>query len=248
MQFQLKTLLRFVSCAAVSFFAVSALPAMAQSAGDTLVNVGWFHIAPQDSSDPLKVTSPLSRTIPGSGATVQSADTAGVVLTRFLTDNWAMSLDIGLPPRHKLDGSGTIASVGQLGSAKQWSPALLAKYYFGDANSAFRPLLGLGVSRIWYTDVQLTDHFQQYMTRAFGGTTGSTSVSLSKAWAPVFNAGATYALDKNWHVMFTVSYLPFKTTADLTTKTNNPLLPTVKSTTSVKINPLVTYLSVGYRF
>ncbi|MFL9924344.1 outer membrane beta-barrel protein [Herbaspirillum lusitanum] len=234
--------------AALSVMAACAAPAMAQTAGSNTVNVGWFHLAPQDSSETLRVVSPVASTVPGSGATVGNADTLGVAFTHFFTDNFAVTTDVGIPPTFKLSGTGTLAGVGELGKAKQWSPAIVAKWYFGDGNSKFRPFVGAGVSYVWYSDVELSSQFQSALSQRFTGVPGAakSSADLSSSWAPVLNVGATYNFDKNWSLGFSVAYIPLKTNADITTT-----LPTgtqVKSATSLTLNPIVTFLSVGYTF
>jgi outer membrane protein len=58
--------------------------AHAQSAGSIYATAGWFHFAPQDSSGPLKELSvggsPVNTTVPGTGAGISDADTAGFTL------------------------------------------------------------------------------------------------------------------------------------------------------------------------
>ncbi|RXZ36588.1 OmpW family protein [Oxalobacteraceae bacterium CAVE-383] len=231
--------LKALSCAAaLSTLAAFSLPAAAQSAGSNVVQVGWFHFSPNDSSDPLQVGGAA---IPGSGATIKDADTVGFALTHFFTDNFGVTADLGVPPKFKLNGAGTLSSLGEVGSAKQWSPAIVAKYYFGDAESKFRPFIGAGVTYVWYSDVQLSRSLQSALTAG----TGTATADLSSSWAPVANIGAAYNFDKNWSVALSVSYIPLKTDADITGTTP---AGTVKAKTSLTINPLVTFLSVGYRF
>ncbi|MNR76248.1 hypothetical protein D3C72_69060 [compost metagenome] len=72
--------------AALSLCAACAAPAMAQTAGSNIVNVGWFHLAPQDSSETLRINSPavIAGPIAGTGASVSNADTLGLAFTHFL--------------------------------------------------------------------------------------------------------------------------------------------------------------------
>lgn len=236
--------------AALSIAAAFAAPAMAQTAGSNIVNLGWFHLAPQDSSETLRINSPASVAGPvaGSGATVGNADTLGVAFTHFFTDNVAITTDVGIPPTFKLTGTGTIASAGEVGKAKQWSPAVIAKWYFGDGNSQFRPFVGAGVSYVWYSDVELSNQFQGLLSTKFTGsaTAAKSTADLSSSWAPVLNVGATYNFNKNWSLGFSVAYIPLKTKADITTTL--PSGTQVKSSTSLTLNPIVTFLSVGYKF
>lgn len=236
--------------AALSLCAACAAPAMAQTAGSNIVNVGWFHLAPQDSSETLRINSPavIAGPIAGTGASVSNADTLGLAFTHFFTDNFAVTTDLGIPPTFKLTGTGTLAGVGQVGKAKQWSPAVIAKWYFGDGNSKFRPFVGAGVSHVWYSSIELSDQFQRALSNRFTGVPGAakSKADLSSSWAPVLNVGAIYNFDKNWSLGFSVAYIPLKTEADITTTLVNGLQ--VKSSTRLTLNPVVTFLSLGYKF
>ncbi|MDY7546679.1 OmpW family outer membrane protein [Glaciimonas sp. CA11.2] len=230
--------------AALTLLTMAALPAMAQQAGDNIVGLGWFHLAPQDSSQNLSVSG---QTIPNTGAGVGNADTLGLQFSHFFTDNWVLSADAGIPPKFKLDGQGILQGT-HIGSAKQWSPAVLVKYYFGDKNSQFRPFVGAGATYVWYTDVQLDNGFQQKLSGVISrGQTGAlrTSADLSSSLAPVISAGASYNFDAHWSVGLSVSYIPLKTRADLTTSTPSG---DVHSTTKLTLDPIVSFLSVGYKF
>jgi len=235
--------------AALSIAAAFAAPVMAQTAGSNIVNVGWFHLDPRDSSEPLRVVSPSSVVKNGTGAAVNNADTLGVAFTHFFTDNFAVTTDAGIPPKFTLSGTGLLQSAGDLGTAKQWSPAVVAKWYFGEANSTFRPFVGAGVTYVWYSDAQLTPQFQQLLSASFTQNKylgAASTVELSKSWAPVFNVGASYKLTDSWSLGLSVAYIPLKTSADITTYLPGGVIG--KSTTTVTLNPIVTFLSVGYKF
>jgi outer membrane protein len=237
-----------VALAAVAA-ALGSGSAFAQQAGDWVVGVGWFHFQPQDSSSPLTVTSPIPAVVPGSGASVSNSDTLGLNAMYFITSNWAVEGVIGIAPTFKLNGTGTLATAGELGQAKQWSPTLLAKYYFRDGEAAFRPYVGLGGTYVWYTDVNLTTGLQGAVSQLLHAPFGSTitTAKLDSTFAPVFNLGASYQFDKHWGMSFSVSYIQLKTTAKLTTTTITGL-PAATSQASLKINPIVTYLNATYRF
>ena len=87
--------------------------AHAQSAGSIYVTSGWFHLAPQSSSQPLTVTSiggsPTNLSQAGTGATLSSADTIGFTAGYFVTDHIATELVIGVPPSFDLEGGGSLA-------------------------------------------------------------------------------------------------------------------------------------------
>ncbi|MCC7006431.1 MAG: OmpW family protein [Ottowia sp.] len=224
-----------------------ASAACAQSAGSVLVTAGWLHLAPQTASDPLRVTSvggtPTNIVRTGTHTNVESADTVGLGINYFITDNIVGEVFAGVPPRHTITGTGTLQKYGELGNVKQWSPALLVKYYFGSATQRFRPYVGAGVNYTWFTNGQLTN--SQFAKDNYGPGS-STDVKADASWNPVFTLGASYAITDRWYAGAFVSYLPLQTTAKLTTTTATKTV--VTSEANIKIRPIVTYLSVGYRF
>jgi outer membrane protein len=229
--------------------------AHAQSANTFYVTTGWFHFAPQDSSDPLKVDSvgpfPGSAVVPGgvvpgTGAGVGSSDTLSLSLGYFITQNIGVEAELGIPPKFNLNGQGTFSSFGKLGEATLWSPALLLKYYFNKPDAKFRPYAGIGATYIWFSDAKITNPTFEY-----GVLGGQTSVSTTRSWAPVFNAGFNYNFTKHWFAGFSVSYVPVSVIAKLTTPASTTLgggVYTARTEAKIHLNPLVTDLRVGYMF
>lgn len=225
--------------------------AHAQSAGDFVANLGWFHLSPQDSSKPLTVNAlGTSVTEAGTGASVDDSDTFGLTGTYFFTDHIATTAVFGIPPKFNLSGTGSLAALGKLGSAYEWSPTLLLKYYFNDAQSHFRPYLGAGGSYVWYSGVKLSQAVSSgsFLYSGTYGTAleGTTTAKLSSSFAPVINAGFTYNIDKHWSVDASLSYMWLSTRATLTTHTAEA--GTVTSSTKLKLNPIISFVSIGYRF
>jgi len=220
--------------------------AHAQSAGSIVMGAGWFHLSPQSSSNPLEINSfdniPVNASVPNTGASVKATDTLGLSTTYFITDHIATEFVYGIPPKFELDGSGELSSLGKLGTVRQWSPTLLFKYFFRPAESTWRPYLGLGVSRVWFTDGQITN---TTLESVLGGSTSVASISSS--WAPVFNGGLTYAFSKHWIAGISISYLPLKTTAVFDSVNPTTHITTVSSA-KITLNPIVSYLDISYRF
>ncbi|MBI0326552.1 OmpW/AlkL family protein [Burkholderia plantarii] len=222
--------------------------AQAQSAGSFYFTTGWFHLAPQDSSDPLKVMSvggsPVNQSVPNTGAGISDADTLGVTAGYFVTDHIAAEFVYGIPPKFNLTGQGSFSQFGTLGHAYQWSPALLLKYYFNSAEAKFRPYVGVGASYIYFTGAKLTNG--AFETGVLGGP---TSVTTSNQWAPVFNAGFNYNFTKHWFAGLSISYIPVSLTATLTTQRATQVgTLTQTSQAHIKLNPIVSYVNIGYRF
>jgi outer membrane protein len=216
---------------------------------------------------------PSSFSSPGTGLSTNDANTLGIVFSHFLTDNIAVTTVAGIPPEFQLYGHGTImppGPAGALGSqnlsdpsnnpivkkVREWSPAIMLQYYFNTATSRFRPYVGLGIAYNFFTGIELNPQFQASTSNNLGsvlaagaGKPGPTSVSASstRSLSPLFNVGASYALNKHWAITAAVSYIPFKTTA--TTKihaADGTLLATSKADLSV--DPIVTFVALSYRF
>lgn len=224
--------------------------AHAQSAGQWMLNAGWLHLAPQDSSQPLSVNAlGHSTTVAGTGASISDADTFALTATYFVTDHIALETILGVPPKLHLNGTGSLAQLGELGNARAWSPALIAQYHFGEPSARLRPYVGAGVSYVWFNNIQLSAPVAsgQLLYSPSLGTRleGPTSASLSKSFAPIVNAGLTFNIDKHWSVGVSAAYVWLSTRATLTTHSS---LGTVTSTTKLKINPIISFVSVGYRF
>ncbi|NLP65291.1 OmpW/AlkL family protein [Paraburkholderia sacchari] len=221
--------------------------AYAQSANTFYVTTGWFHFAPQDSSDPLKIDSaggrPVNLAIPNTGASISSSDTVGLSLGYFITDHIATEAELGIPPKFDLYGSGSFNQFGKVGEARLWSPALLLKYYFNTPEAKFRPYAGIGFTYVWFTDAKITNP-----TFEHGVLGGPTSVSTDRSWAPVFNVGFNYNFTKHWFAGFSLSYIPVSVVATFDTTVANQLATQRRSEAKIHLNPLVTFLKVGYNF
>ena len=243
--------LKHIACAALSAMSMAAVTsAHAQSAGDIQVSAGWMHFAPQDSSGPFNVTA-LGQTVTkqGASASVSDADTFGLTLQYFVTDHIAVEAVTGVPPKFHLNGEGTLGPLGELGTAREWSPTLLLKYYFLSAQSKFRPYVGAGASYVWFSDVKLSQQMANgaflYSPQTGTALTGPTSVHIGSSFAPVVNAGLSYNFTKHWSAAFSVSYMWLSARATLTT---NSAVGQIKSESKLKLDPIVTFLSVGYTF
>ncbi|MDE1181154.1 OmpW family outer membrane protein [Paraburkholderia sp.] len=258
--------------------------AHAQHAGDNVVSLGWFHVMPKDSSSPLTthvapvpINTPLrlpdSFTSEGTGLSTSGANTAGLVISHFVTDHIAITSVAGVPPTFKLYGHGTIRPPGPAGalgnqdlgdpaanpivkSVRQWSPALIFQYYFAKADAKFRPFVGIGVSYNWFSDIQLSNNFVTSTQDNLGailaagaGKPGRTTVSAkaSSSWQPVFNAGMTYAITEHWGLVASVTYIPLKTTSSVIIKAADGSELGV-SKAELKANPIISYLAVSYKF
>jgi outer membrane protein len=219
----------------------------AQTAGTFYATTGWFHFAPQSSSDPLKELSiggtPVNQSVPNTGAKADSSDTLGLSIGYFITDHLSTEFEFGIPAKFDLQGTGALEPFGTLGNAKQWSPALLFKWHFLSADAKFRPYVGLGVTRVWFTNANITN--SAFLANVLQGP---TSVSTDRSWAPVFNLGFNYSFTKHWFAGVSVSYIPISVKASFTSTNVGPFGLTSTSEAKIRLNPIVTYAKIGYNF
>ena len=164
-----------------------------------------------------------------------------------------------------LGAHGTIAEV------TAWTPALTAKYHFGQSGvNKFRPFLGAGVVYGHFNKLKLNGAVEQDLVNAgymvdnvlngrageamHGGQGSSTAdvhvkVKTSDAFAPVATLGFNYDLTDRWFTTASLTYMPnFNNTATITVMDKNTGTELIKAKTKVDLDPLITYVGVGFRF
>lgn len=263
--------------------ALAAAPACAAEPGDDVAQIGWLHIFANSSSTPLHTDlqpSLLGSLLgvqssfdsPGTGATVHNADTPALIATHFLTHHIALQFVGGVPAEVDITGTGKVTPTGILGdflnvnlaapqsnplvSVHEWTPVLLAQYYFRPNSARLHPYVGVGVSYAWFSDLHLNGQFKQDLNSNFGqvlafatGNTGATTVSAaaSRSWSPVYNAGLEYDLSRHWGLAASVTYAPLTSTATINVNAQNGTL-LADSKSRLTQNSVVTALLVNYRF
>ena len=121
---------------------------------------------------------------PGADAVVGDATTVVFTVERKLTPNVGLELAVGVPPRVKARGAGSVAFLGDdILSARNWGPALFVNYHFGDAGARLRPYIGLGFDYTWFKGVKSKLAPQVSMTDSFGlAAHAGLDYSVSKSW------------------------------------------------------------------
>lgn len=244
----------------------------ATSDGKTFgVSAGWLHVMPQSSAQGVTNTAANdglilsgSRYSAGAGFEVQKADTIGLTLDYFVNDNVSLEMVLGAPPKMKLSGAGLaeapipgasgvgpdLSKLDKVASTKAYTPTFLAKYQFGTVDSKIRPYLGGGVMYAHFSDIDVdSDRVNAALnTGALALMKPSLgNVTVEDAFAPVVVAGVDYNINKDWFATASVSYAHLSTNAKLEIlDKNKDLLITGKS--KVEINPIVTFVGLGYRF
>ena len=215
---------------AASLLSVVSVSAMAHQAGDIIVRAGAVVVAPDESTQDV-VTPDL-----GNLGQLQVGNNTqlGLNFGYMLTDNWAIELLAATPFSHDV----SLAGVGKIAETKHLPPTLVAQYYFGNANSAFRPYVGVGVN--------YTNFFDNEFTNDLGGKLTDLSLSTSIGWAA--QVGFDYSFNKNWLLNASVWYADISTDVKFNYHYGVDNAESAAVTIKSDINPWVYMVSVGYKF
>lgn len=189
----------------------------AHQAGDIIVRAGAVVVAPNESSDDVA----------GNGEFQISNNTQlGLNFGYMLTDNFGVELLAATPFSHDVSLGGN-----KIAETKHLPPTLVAQYYFGNAQSALRPYVGVGVN--------YTNFFDNEFTNDLNGAL--TDLSMSTSWGLAAQAGIDYQVNKNWLVNASVWYAQISTDVKFKLAGDTKVIDT-------DINPWVYMVSVGYTF
>jgi outer membrane protein len=210
------------------------LCSMASFGADNVFRIGYADITVHSSSADLTSNGPAFLTPQPAGLTVADASTLVFGYTRNLDANWSVEALLGVPPKHKVNGRGTLAPFGTISEIKQFAPTFMLNYNFGKPGDQWRPFVGVGVN---YT------HFYDSTSTAAGNLAsgGPTKINLTNSTGLAGQAGVTYALTGPWSVTGSVAAAKVKT--DLTASTGS-----IDRKTSIDLKPLVYTICVGYAF
>jgi outer membrane protein len=228
----MKNTAKFVTATVLCF---ANYGASAQSAGSWLFRMGATNVSPQVTSD--NMTAPSFYNI---GTTVGTkTDVGGDTqlsggLTYMYTDHFSVDVPIALPFKHKLYGDGALAGAGQIGSVKALPFTVFGQYRFNQANSVFRPYLGLGLTYAYFFNE--TGSGSLTATTNPGGA--ATTLSVESKFALTPQLGFTYVVADKWMLDASFSKTYLKTRTSLSTG----------QTIDTRLNPNVFSLGLGMKF
>lgn len=153
-------------------------------------------------------------------------------------------------------------------TARAWTPALEVQYQFGKTGvNKFRPYLGIGLMYAYFNEIKLDKGIESDLVAAghmiqnlLDGNPGASldkiptdntmkvNVDADTAIAPIVTAGFTYDITPQWYGVASVSYAKLSNTATIDVVNETTGQQVIHSTTKIDIDPLITYLGVGYRF
>lgn len=234
------------------------------------VSAGWAHIMPQGTKQGVNSSSNISTSTlynnfnSNAGFELEDSDTAEFKFDYLVNDNVSLGLILGVPPTFDIKGKGTLLGgalpldkFSKVGDVKVYSPVVTGKYHFGTIDSKFRPYVGAGFMYAHFSNFKLDSSVSSYLTSpTFITVTGNRlpagasirNVKIDDAVAPVAFIGADYNINKNWFATASVSYVHLSTHANLNVVENTTGTTLATGSSKIEINPIVTYLGVGYRF
>lgn len=153
-------------------------------------------------------------------------------------------------------------------SVRAWLPAAELHYQFGRSGvNKFRPYVGVGVMYAYFNEVKLNPDIEADLITAghmiqniqdnkagaaLDKKTSSANpivdVKATDTFAPIATIGATYDFNENWFAVGSVSYSKMNNEAKITVTDSNTGKELINSKTKIDIDPLITYVGVGYRF
>jgi outer membrane protein len=229
---------KIVTLAVSAALGLAATGAYAGNAGPNDVRLGVYFVHFEADAD--NISGPYVPSSLGLNLHVNNIFTPYFGYVRSLSSHIDVELAVGYPPLTKTEGRGpakvgSVAYNGQIISTARWlSPTLLVEYVFGDANSRWRPYVGVGVN--------YTKFFSRQSTALGNAASGGpTSISLPASVGPAVTAGLSYEINDRWHLY--ASYSVAQVNTKLTADTAGLL-----RTSEIHFWPNAVVLSAGYSF
>lgn len=226
------------------------------------------------TSAPLPVVSSNSQQ---AGFEVQDSDTAGLMFDYFVNDNVSIELVLGTPPEMELSGTNSIKVMGQdvvgldkyskAATTDAYTPTITGRYHFGSIDNKFRPYVGAGLMYAHFSNVEADATINSELKATVNGMANAIypqfggkldlqpslgKVKVDDAIAPVITIGADYSINKDWFATASVSYAHLSTDAKISVNGIDPMTQSATTlltgSSKIEINPIVTYLGLGYRF
>ena len=155
--------------ALAAVLALTATPALAQSAGSWTVGIGAHNVAPKSDNGTLTAT-PLGNLTMDVGSNVRPTITGEY----FLQDNLGIEVLAALPFQHDI----SVAGVGKVGSTRHLPPTVSLQYHFGTGK--VKPFVGVGLN---YTKF--------FSTKSEGAIAGA-NLDLSDSWGLAAHVGVDF--------------------------------------------------------
>lgn len=230
----------------------------------------------------------------GTGLEAQDVDTIGIMSKYHFSDNLALEIKGGIPPKVDIKGKGQIyaplsgtanTALGSIdlkqdihvtdvsqgdkaATARAWLPALELQYQFGKTGvNKFRPYVGAGVMYAYFNDLKMNPSTEADLIKAghmiqnihdhksgaaLDGKTSSANpivkLKATDTFAPIVTVGVTYDFSSSWFAVGSLSYAKMSNEAKIYVSDKNTGKELIYASTTIDIDPLISYVGVGYRF
>ncbi|RTL30450.1 MAG: OmpW family protein [Burkholderiales bacterium] len=155
------------------------------------------------------------------GVTVNSKYIWEVDASYFVTPNVAFELIATTPQKQTVSLNGS-----KIGTLRHLPPTLTVQYHFAPSNPTVRPYIGAGINYTHFSGVNLS--------------LGGTPLEIDRnSWGTAVQFGADFPINNNLY--FNVDFKKIDIRTDVTH-------PTLGNVGTVKIDPVLFGIGIGYRF
>lgn len=171
--------------------------------------------------------------VPGADIGVKDNTTLALEVGYTLSPQWTARLAVGVPPTTTLSAGGSLTAMvpplsGTLGKVK-YGPAVLSLTYGFGALGPVRPYVGAGIN----------------YTRVFESRDADVGgLEVDSAWGSALEAGFELPMGERWSVFADVRKVFVKTKA----RGSIPALGNPPAAVTIKLDPSLVHIGVGYRF
>ncbi|MFA0057171.1 MULTISPECIES: outer membrane protein OmpW [Vibrio] len=212
-------------CGIAVIAALMSTNVLAHKEGDFIIRAGAATVSPNDSSGAVLNNPDLE-------FSVDSDTQLGLTFGYMFTDNISFEVLAASPFSHNISVNG----LGKVADTKHLPPTFMVQYYFGQANSDFRPYVGAGINYTVFFDESLN---------GTGKAAGLSDLSLDDSWGLAANIGIDYMINEDWFLNASVWYADIGTTAKYKQTVGGT---TTQYSTDVDIDPWVFMIGGGYNF
>lgn len=212
-------------CGIAVIAALLSTNVLAHKEGDFIIRAGAATVSPNDSSGAVLDKSDLE-------FSVDSDTQLGLTFGYMFTDNISFEVLAASPFSHNISVNG----LGKVADTKHLPPTFMVQYYFGQANSDFRPYVGAGINYTVFFDESLN---------STGKSADLSDLSLDDSWGLAANIGIDYMINEDWFLNASVWYADIGTTAKYKQTVDGI---TTQYSTDVDIDPWVFMIGGGYNF
>ena len=221
-----------VAVGALGLATAITIPAAQAEQGDWLLRGGATMVSPKSGNLKLgDLDVPEVGLVTNASLEVKDATSFGFTISYMFTDNWAVELLAAAPFKHDIklsfDFEGDSLSA-KIGETKHLPPTLSLQYHFMP-DQMFSPYVGVGANWTIFSSEKLDPDL-------------GAKLSLSDSFGFAAQLGADINFSEQWFANIDVRYIQIETDAKITDDVSTEKIGTVK------INPMVYSIMLGYRF